>query len=547
MLSNLVEKRQHGSQTWTVKESPPGSIVRGNGWDTYAKKDVSIESALTVSTAFACIRGIAECTSTLPKILYRRLPGGGKRRAFEHPLYPILHDAWNPEHTAQIGWELSAGHAAAWGNSFSQIVRNKAGDVSQLWPLRPDRMSVERKNGVKVYNYRQADGSPRTFPASEVMQVAAFGFDGLLGYSPIQMARNALALSMAAEEFGGKFFANDARPGIALKHPKQLGDKAFERLKLEINDEYQGSENSHKVMILEEGMDLVEVGIPPEDAQFLQTRTFQVAEIARFYNYPLSLLQEYEKAATYASVEQFMLSFVIHTIRPWLVRFEQAINFSLLSPEERGLYYCETLVDSLLRGDIKSRYESYAIGRQWGWLSADDILAMENRNPLPKNQGQAYLTPLNMVPASVQKNFSPVVAEAAERIVRRELHDLREASRKFLKKTEDRGLKTEEKKDWDTWLNDFYTEHQEFVKRALRPAVESYTGLLNRTQVPPLEELASSYAGANLQTLRAVTDLDGLTGLLDAWEKELPELLVEQTFGLFRDAPLPTPPHLQVR
>jgi HK97 family phage portal protein len=549
MLSKLVELRQHGSTTWKVSETPPGKIVYGYGWETYTGKDISPESALSVSAAYACIRGIAETTAMLPKILYRRLPGGGKRRAFEHPLYPIIHDAINPEHTAQTGWELGAGHACAWGNAYYQIVRNKGGQVAELWPLRPDRMEVDRKDGVKVYHYRQADGSPRNFAAKEIMQVPGFGFDGLVGYSPIQMARNALALSMAAEEFGGKFFANDARPGIVLEHPKALSDKAYDRLKLEWNDEYQGSANSHKTKIAEEGMKVNVIGIPPEDAQFLQTRAFQVAEIARYYRYPLTLLDASDKASTYASVEQFLLSFVVHTILPWTVRFDQAINFNLLSPEERGPYFCETLMDSLLRGDIDTRYKSYATGRQWGWLSADDILAMENRNPLPNGQGQTYLTPLNMAPASVKQSFAPVVAEAAERIVRRELHDLRDGIKKIERASATRVADTPNggmEPPWAAWLENFYAEHARFMERALRPAVESYSGLLNRAGPPAMEEMIKAYTAGNLETARSISDSGILSELLEAWEKELPGLLVEQVFGLFRSSP-PAPLPIEER
>jgi HK97 family phage portal protein len=530
MLRSLAELRQHGSTTWKVSESPPGKIILGYGWETYAGKDVSPETALSVSAVYACIRGIAETTSTLPKILYKRIPNGGKRRAWEHPLYPILHDALNKEMTAQVGWELGAAHACAWGNAYYQIIRNKAGDVAELWPLRPDRMSVERTGGVKKFHYQQVDSTTRDFPAEQIMHIPAFGFDGLVGYSPIQMARNALALTMAAEEFGSKFFANDARPGMAIKHPKTLSDKSYDRLIQEFNDEFQGSGNSHKTKVLEEGMEIQEIGIPPEDAQFLQTRDFQVAEVARFYRYPLSLLESHGAAATYASVEQFMLSFVIHTIRPWLVRFEQAINKNLLTVEERSQYFCETLVDSLLRGDIASRYAAYATGRQWGWLSADDILALENRNPLPGGQGQVYLTPMNMVPASVQRNFAPVVAEAAERIVRREIHDLREGIKKGLKE-----LNTKEhegKKERGAWLKEFYAEHAGFIEKALRPAAESYARMNGRTGVPELETLAEGYVQANRAALEEVGTENALA-LLEKWERELPELLARGFFDLF--------------
>lgn len=522
MLRQMAELRQHGSQTWKVSETPPEMVIRGYGWDTYTGKDITLDGAMSVSAAYACIRGIAETHSILPKILYQRTAGGGKRRAFEHPVYAIVHDALNPEHTAQVGWELGGANALGWGNAYYQIIRNKAGDVQELWPLSAERMEVERVAGVRVYHYRQADSSKRDFPQDQIMHVPGFGFDGLVGYSPLQMARNALALSMAAEEFGGKFFANDARPGIVLQHPKTLNDKAQANLKQSYLDSFQGSEKSHGLFVAEEGMTVKEIGIPPEDAQFLQTRSYQVAEIARFYRFPLALLEEHDKAATYASVEQFMLSFVIHTILPWATRFDQAINHSLLTKDERGQYFCETLMDSLLRGDIATRYGAYAIGRQWGWLSADDVLAMENRNPLPNGQGKIYMMPLNMVPASVQKNFEPVVAETAERIARRELHDLREGVRKASATTA------------ASWLQEFYEDHASFVARALQSAVESYARLSNRERVPDVREMARDYAEHNRQALEGMGP-DEILPLLERWERELPGLLVQMTFGLFEE------------
>jgi HK97 family phage portal protein len=531
MLRKAIEQRT--AQTWHVSQTPPGSVIKGWGWNTYTGKDITEESALTVSAVYACIRGIAETTSTLPKILYRRLKDGGKERATDHPLYSILHDAINPEHTAQVGWELGQGHALAWGNAFYQIIRNQAGNVAQLWPLRPDRMTKNRKGGEVSYEYRQANGELKVFPANEIMHVPGFGFDGLVGYSPIYMARNAITVSMAAEEFGGKFFANDARPGVVLTTPKTLSEAAIKRLTESWNEEHKGSENSHKTRVLEEGMALQEIGIPPEDAQFLQTRAFQVAEIARFYRYPLALLEEHDKAATYASVEQFMLSFVIHTIRPWLVRFEQGINKSLLTPEERKLYFCETLVDGLLRGDLQSRYQAYATARQWGWMSADDILEIENRNPLPKGQGKIYLIPMNMAPASSQRNFAPVVAESAERIARREIHDLREAIRKIEKKGE--GSQVSNDENFGAWLEKFYIDHEDFIERALQPLAMAYSGIVNMKQPPEVNLMARDYVQNNLATLRGFTDIEGMNGILDQWEQELPALLTQMFFKNFQE------------
>ena len=521
MLRQMFEQRG-STQTWHVSQTPPGSVIRGWGSDTYTGKDVSPETALTVATVFACVRGLAETVSTLPLFLYQRLSGGGKRRAFDHPLYSILHDAPNPEHTSQVFREIQMAHLVLWGNAYAQIIRNQAGDVLELWPLRPDRMKVERRGGQRVYIYRKTDGSPREFRPEEILHVPGFGFDGLMGYSPIYMARNAVALAMSAEEFGSKFFSNGARPGGVLEHPGAFKDPdKVDRLRKQWEDLHGGSENSNKVAILEEGMTWHEIGTPPEDAQFLQTRSFQVAEIARIYRYPLAMLEEHDKAATYASVEQFMLSFVTHTIRPYLVRFEQGYNMSLLSPAERGAYYAETLVDGLLRGDINTRYRAYAVGRQWGWFSVNDILRMENMNPIAN--GDTYLVPSNMLPASdVKRTLEPVLAESAGRAVRREIGDLRVAAKKLHGKPE----------KFTAWLEEFYGEQADFIERAFQPALDALAALRNQP-APSARALAAEYTADQRRAVQDTFAIDGLELLLESWERELPGLLVARALSLF--------------
>ena len=222
--------------------------------------------------------------------------------------------------------------------------------------------------------------------------------DGLDGYSPISLMRQAIGLSMAAEKFGAKFFGNDARPGGILLHPGQLGDEAAKRLTETWESRHGGLSGAHRVAVLEEGLSYKEIGIPPDDAQFLETRKFQVNEIARIYRIPPHMLADLERA-TFSNIEHQSIDFVTHTIRPWLVRWEQSIKQNLMVPADRDRYFAEFLVDGLLRGDTKSRYEAYAIGRQNGWFSADDIREMENLNPLPDGKGEEYLIPLNMIPA----------------------------------------------------------------------------------------------------------------------------------------------------
>jgi HK97 family phage portal protein len=485
-LVSLFERRFH------ISQEPPGWVEKMFGGQTSAGIAVDESSALQYVSVFACIRILAETLASLPLITYQRLANGGKARAVDFYLYPILHDMANPEMTAYAFRETLMGHAASWGNGYAQILFNRAGQVMEMWPLRPDRMSVKRVKGELQYIYRLAEAdeqgkTERIFPAYQIFHLPGLGFDGVTGYSPIAMARQAIGLGLAAEEFGSRFFGNDARPGVVLEHPGQLSDPAYKNLKTSFEEEHGGVSKSHKPMILEEGMKLHEIGIPPEDAQFLETRKFQIQEIARLYRIPPHMLADMERSA-YASIEQQSLEFVTQTIRPWLVRWEQCIFKSLLTASERKTYFAEHLLDGLLRGDTASRYAAYHIARQDGWMNADDIRALENMNPLPDGQGQIYLIPLNMVPADqvgaqpggqsgqsrallrASGAFRGLFQDAIGRVFRREKNDLVAASRKWAPGRDFDGF--------SAWLDEFYRDHAEFICRQLQPVAASFTELL---------------------------------------------------------------------
>jgi hypothetical protein len=232
----------------------------------------------------------------------------------------------------------------------------------------------------------------------EVLHIKGLGGDGISGYSVIGMARQSLGLGVAAEQYGARLFANGSRPSGVLRHPGRLSDGASKRLKDDWENMHKGLDQAHRVAVLEEGVEWQTIGIPPEDAQFLETRKFQVTEMARWLRLPPHKLADLERA-TFSNIEHQAIDYVTSALRIWLVRWEQAIHSRLLTSAERGTFFAEHLVDALLRGDTKSRYEAYAIGRTWGWLSADDVSEMENRNPLPDGRGEVYLVPLNMMPA----------------------------------------------------------------------------------------------------------------------------------------------------
>lgn len=367
---------------------------------TVTGRAIGMDSAMAVSAFWACVRTIAESAASLPLIVYRRLPGGGKERAVDHWLYPVLHDAANPEMSAFTAIETALVHATTWGNLYAAKAIDGSGRVRELWPLRPDRMEVTRIDGELRYGYTTIDGQRRELRRSEVLHVPGLSFDGLTGYSILTMARNALAVGKAAEEYGGRFFERDARPGIVLTHPKSLSDTARTNIETSWQEKYGGPSNAGGFGLLEEGMSLKEIGIPPEDAQFLETRKFQAIEIARFFRMPPHMIGELDRA-TFSNIEQQAIEFVVYTLRPWLVRLEKAMGQQLLRGEWIGAggdLFIEFLVDGLLRGDSAARATYYHQGRIDGWLNGDEIREMENRNPMPDGQGQIFLAPQNTAP-----------------------------------------------------------------------------------------------------------------------------------------------------
>jgi HK97 family phage portal protein len=285
-------------------------------------------------------------------------------------------------------------HLLLWGNAYAQIIRDGRGRVLSLYPLLPENMTVDRTNTGELYYQYYKDGQPYLLRRDEVLHIPGLGFDGLVGYSPIAMARNAIGMAIATEEYGAKFFANGANPGGVLEHPGVVKDPA--RVRESWNAVYQGSRNAHRIVVLEEGMKFQAVGIPPEQAQFLQTRKFQINEIARIFRIPPHMIGDLEKSS-FSNIEQQSLEYVIYTLDPWVVRWEQSIQKALFTKSEKRELFTKFSVDGLLRGDYQSRMNGYATGRQNGWLSTNDIRELENMNRVPEELGgDLYLVNWNM-------------------------------------------------------------------------------------------------------------------------------------------------------
>ncbi len=359
---------------------------------------VDEESSMRTSAVYACVKILAETVASLPLHLFKKGTNGKNELAEQHPLFSCLYEAPNDEMTSFEFREIMMTSLLLYGNAYARIIR-KQGHVTELWYLKPQYMTVERDtlSGKIKYTYSD-DITNRTYvyKPSQVFHIKGLSLDGVKGLSPIAQAREAVGLSLATEEYGAKFFGNGARPGGVLEHPGILKDP--EKLRESWNQVYQGTRNSHKVAVLEEGMKYHSIGIAPEDAQFLETRKYQVNEICRIFRVPPHLVGDLERA-TFSNIEHQSIEFVQHTIRPWIVRFEQAISRALLNQEERTIYFARFNVDGLLRGDYKSRMEGYAVGRQNGWLSTNDIRRLEDLPLINESDGgNDYLVNGNLIP-----------------------------------------------------------------------------------------------------------------------------------------------------
>lgn len=478
---------------------------------------VSHGSALQISAVFACVRVLSETLASLPLFLYESRPDGGKTKARDHALYRVLHDIANPEMTAFTLREVLMQHLATWGNGYAEIEENGRGEILALWPLRPDKTELERRDGRLYYATElpaSVGGGGRLLPAERVFHVLGPGGDGFKGYSMIGLHREAMGLAKVTETFGARFFGNGARPGMVLTHPGHLGEDAQKTLKDSWQDAHGGLDQSHRVAILEEGMGIETIGVPPDEAQFLATRKFQVSEIARIYRVPPHMIGDLEHA-TFSNIEHQGIEFVIHSMMPWLVRWEQEIGRQLLTEAERDRLYAEFLVAGLLRGDTASRYAAYSIGRQNGWLSANDVRQLENMDPI--GGGDEYLTPLNMAPMgsansrgdlrgpvdagtearalelradAIQRRHRLIAAwgrqyhDAAGRMVRREVNDITNAAGRF--------AKSGGPGEFTLWLDGFYLDHRRFMAKTIKPVAWSYGDLIGAEVAAELDTLGGA-------------------------------------------------------
>jgi HK97 family phage portal protein len=544
-IGNLFEKRSlTSSQLFEL-------IAAGN--NTYAGPSVTEDNAMRSSAVYACIRIISESIASLPLVLYRQ-QGRNKNRASDHPTYSVLHDLANPLMTALEWRELTMVHALLRGNSWSQKILNFRGQTTELWPLNPAKIEGYERRGDQLYwLYRNPDNELQALNSQIIHHVKGLG-DGIMGISPIQQAaRQAVGLSLAAEEYGSRFYSNGARPGLILRHPGKLSPGAAERLKASFASEHQGLSNAHRTKILEEGMDVTTIGIPNNEAQFLETRKFQVTEIARIYRVPPHMLADLDRA-TFSNIEQQSINFVIYTLMPWLVRHEQAIYRDLLSETERKTIFAKYIVEGMLRGDALSRYQSYQLAINNTILTPNEIRELEDRNPV--EGGDKLFTPMNMMElgatppqptpapaqgsqqtersdqsanetraaktgadrrALIRRNIR-LFEDATARAVKREVSDIRKAVKsKFGKR--DAG-------DFSKWLEGFYADMRGWLPEYYRAIMETYAETIMSAVAA---ELDGEPAELNDELRKWITQyLDNFTAAYSVGsEKQLRALIAE--------------------
>ena len=516
-------------RTWIIENlgGVPKEEARG-GWEVVADAMqsnrenadgiVTPDSAMRFAAVFACTRVLAETLASVPLHHYERMANGGRKHADNFPLAEVLKNP-NPFMTGFEFTEVLMKHLTSWGNAYAQLTYDARGQIVELWPLLPQNMLGSRIQGdERIYTYQDENGKIATISSQVMWHIKGLG-NGLDGLSPLGLMRRVIGLGLSAEEFGKKFFDNDARPGLVIQHPGALSEKATKNLKESWETDHKGVSKSHRIRILEEGMTLHEVGIPPEDAQFLETRKFQISEIARIYRIPPHMIADLDNAS-FSNIEHQGIEFVKYSILPWAKRFEESIYKFLYLPKDRANKYPEYLLAGLERGDIASRYTAYAQGKQNGWLSTNDIRKLENMDPV--ENGDMYLVPLNMVPADsladssklksessrmsadsslpvsdvgtggfepptsrtrteqtenralrsvavrhrISLSFERVILDTAERVMRREVNDVSKAVTKFMGKRDSAQFLI--------WLDEFYQEHADFMTRQFFPIFLSF-------------------------------------------------------------------------
>lgn len=471
---------------------------------------VDEREALKYAAVWACIRIISESIAVMPWETMRQV-GEMRERQTAHGVYRLLRRRPNSEMTAFVFKRTLVSHAVSWGNGYAEIERNNMGEPIALWPITPDRVTPDRDTlGKLVYRVRNPDGSEIIIPASDMFHLPGLGFDGIQGYSVIHMARESISLGMATEQFGAAFFGNGAQPGLVITQKegtKSLTKEAVDNLIATFTKKNQGAARAGKVNYLDAGMSVTPVGIPQKDAQFLETRKFQILEICRWYRVPPHKLAELDRA-TFSNVEDQGLDFVIDTLLPWVTGMEEEADAKLFKVSE-GDYYTKLNMNVYMRGDSQARKEYYTAMFDRGVFSIDDILAMEERNPLPNGIGKLRMVPMNFV--SVETAFANGGSgKGAERTPQQTKALWLDVAHRMVTKEMKAMERIADKEDAKAEAQRFYESHHKHIAEAFA-AVAEFDG------IALLSSNAQTYCRKSLTT--AQHDID--RGVMGKFLREL--------------------------
>jgi HK97 family phage portal protein len=408
LVDMIAEKRSEVGLSG-LKSALPWLVDMLGGSITAAGTRVDQQKALGVTAVYSCVRIIAWVQASLPLHVYRRLQPRGKEKDTQNPLYKLLHDAPNPEQTSFEWRSFMSAMQNLWGAGVSEIEYDGSGRPIALWPI--PTWCVEKKRIVanrQLFYQITIDGRTFILRPEQVLVFPALSINLDSWLSPISQHRETIGAALAVKEFGARVFGQGTNPSGILSGLRFPKDASEESIRKKFSEKYEGLGNASRLMLLEEGIKFDRIGMPPQDAQYLETRRFDISEIARIFNVPLFLLQETTGSTSWGSgLEELNLAFVAYCLRPYLVQWEQEINRRLLKDDDQ--HFVEFLLEGLLRGKMSERYQAYATARQWGWKSANDIKEIENENPLPGEQGDIYLVPMNMVDAKNAGKVSTLI------------------------------------------------------------------------------------------------------------------------------------------
>jgi len=467
------------------------------GSTTASGVPINPEKALAISTVFACVRIISQTLAMLPLIVYRRLEDGGKERDSNHPLFDVLHSRPNARQSSFQFREMMMGHALLRGNAYARIVPGPRGFADQLVPLHPDRVTPSMADGGTIqYEYRPNGRPPEVLLQDEVFHLSGLSDDGIKGLSLTFLARDSFGLAAATQNYGSKFFSQGQRPAGTFTMPGRLSPEGYLRLKDDLT-QYSGAQGFHKTAILEDGMKWEQMGLSNEDSQFLETRIFQVEEIASWFGVPLSLLQHTEKSTSWGTgITQLTLGFVQFTMQPWFVRWEQEISQDLIINKDR--FFAEFVLEGLLRGDPATRARFYTALVNLGIMTRNEVRNIENLNPLPGLNEP--LTPLNMRQGLKGNLAMELATDAANRMAWKEVSAVRKVAEKH----------AEDRDGWALALSEFYDGFR--------------VDLMEVCKLEP--HLALAYTNAQRDELLSIG-----AGAVDGWGEDRSKKLVTLMMG----------------